>query len=216
MRNLLPGRARWRPGGDPLQSLALFSSAGLVPDALTPVREDIVVRVTVHSVRVSPLTQNRIVVLVETDGPRYLPIWIGADVADAIALQVQGVEMARPLTHDLLCSVIEVLGAQIDRVLINDIHDNTFFARIIFDVAGRYAEVDSRPSDAIALAVRVNCPIFVEESVLEEAALVLEDGSVEGSREGDLGVFRQFLDELGRKEPPYASDEDPDTEKDLS
>jgi bifunctional DNase/RNase len=127
-----------------------------------------VVQVTVHSVRVSPLTQNRIVVLMETAGPRYLPIWIGADVADAIALQLQGVEMARPLTHDLLRLVIEVLGAQVDRVLVNDIHDNTFFARIILDAGGRYAEVDSRPSDAIALAVRVGCPIFVEESVSEE------------------------------------------------
>jgi bifunctional DNase/RNase len=143
----------------------------------------------------------------ETEGRRYLPIWIGADVADAIALQVQGVEMARPLTHDLLRSVIEVLGAKVDRVLVNDIHDNTFFARIIFDVAGRYAEVDSRPSDAIALAVRVNCPIFVEESVLDEAALVFEDTSREGSLEGDLGIFRQFFDELEHEEPPESPDE---------
>jgi len=167
-----------------------------------------VVRVTVHSVRVSPLTQNRIVVLVETEGRRYLPIWIGADVADAIALKVQGVEMARPLTHDLLRSVIEVLGAKIDRVLVNDIHDNTFFARIIFDVSGRYAEVDSRPSDAIALAVRVNCPIFVEESVLEEAALVLEDAAHKGPPDSDLGIFRQFFDELEQEEPPQSADEE--------
>jgi bifunctional DNase/RNase len=172
-----------------------------------------VVQVTVHSVRVSPLTQNRIVVLMEMEGQRYLPIWIGADVADAIALQLQGVEMARPLTHDLLRSVIEVLGAQIDRVLVNDIHDNTFFARIIFDVAGRYAEVDSRPSDAIALAVRVDCPIFVEESVLDEAALVLETSSSEGQQEGDLGIFRQFFDQMGREEPPRSPDEERGTEK---
>lgn len=171
------------------------------------------VRVTVHSVRVSPLTQNRIVVLAETEGQRYLPIWIGADVADAIALQLQEVEMARPLTHDLLRSVIEVLGARVDRVLVNDIHDNTFFARIIFDVAGRYAEVDSRPSDAIALAVRVNCPIFVEESVLDEASLVLESAPGESEQEGDLGIFREFLDRLGQEEPPSSPDEEHGTEK---
>ena len=122
------------------------------------------VEVTVHSVRVSPLTQNRVVVLMEAAGQRYLPIWIGADVADAIALQLQGVGMARPLTHDLLRSVIEVLGARVSRVLVNDIHDNTFFARIVFDVAGRYAEVDSRPSDAIALALRENAPILAAEA----------------------------------------------------
>lgn len=161
------------------------------------------VQVVVHSVRVSPLTQNRVVVLTETAGRRYLPIWIGADVADAIALQLQGVELARPMTHDLLRAVIEVLGAHVDRVLVNDIHENTFFARIIFDVGGRYAEVDSRPSDALALAVRVNCPIFVEDNVLEEAALFLEE-AVSGARkgEGDLGVFRQFFDQMGQGEPP--------------
>jgi len=162
-----------------------------------------VVEVTVHSVRVSPLTQNRVVVLMEAAGRRYLPIWIGADVADAIALQLQGAEMARPLTHDLLRSVIEVLGARVSRVLVNDIHDNTFFARIVFDVAGRYAEVDSRPSDAIALAVRVDCPIFVEDAVLDEAALVLEDTPAgEQGAEGDLGIFRQFFDQLDHPEPP--------------
>lgn len=168
------------------------------------------VEVTVHSVRVSPLTQNRVVVLMEAAGRRYLPIWIGADVADAIALQLQGVEMARPLTHDLLRSVIEVLGAQVSRVLVNDIHDNTFFARIVFDVAGRYAEVDSRPSDAIALAVRVNCPIFVEDSVLDEAALVLEEATFEDLQGGEenLGIFRDFFAHLDEgEEPPPPKEE---------
>lgn len=165
------------------------------------------VEVTVHSVRVSPLTQNRVVVLMATDGRRYLPIWIGADVADAIALQLQGVEMARPLTHDLLRSVIEVLGAKVSRVLVNDIHDNTFFARIIFDVAGRYAEVDSRPSDAIALAVRVNCPIFVEDRVLQEAGLTLDEPSA-AEHEPELDVFRSFIDQLESGEDAEPSDEE--------
>lgn len=175
------------------------------------------VEFTVHSVRVSPLTQNRVVVLMEMRGQRYLPIWIGADVADAIALQLQGVEMARPLTHDLLRSVVEVLGAQVSRILVNDIHDNTFFARIVFDVAGRYAEVDSRPSDAIALAVRVNCPIFVEDSVLDEAALVLGEAALDECRsEGDLGIFRQFFDQLGQGEKPRLSDEGNELQEETS
>ncbi len=155
------------------------------------------VEVLVHSVRVSLITQNRVVVLMEVNGNRYLPIWIGADVADAIVLKMQEVELARPLTHDLLCSVIEALGAKISRVLVNDIHDNTFYARIIFDLAGRYVEVDSRPSDAIALAVRVNCPIFVEEVVLEQASLILDqpDVTMEGTV-GELTVFRDFFDQM--------------------
>ena len=175
------------------------------------------VEVVVHSVRVSPLTQNRVVVLMEAGGKRYLPIWIGADVADAIALQLQGVEMARPLTHDLLRSVIEVLGARVSRVLVNDIHDNTFFARIIFDVAGRYAEVDSRPSDAIALAVRISCPIFVEDAVLEEAALVLDE-SVVSDQQGNenLGVFRQFFDQLEQGEPPEPPAEGPELGEEIA
>ncbi len=159
------------------------------------------VEVTVHSVRVSLITQNRVVVLMEVDGDRYLPIWIGPDVADAIALEMQGVEMARPLTHDLLRTVIQELGGQVSRILINDIRDNTFFARIILDVSGRYLEIDSRPSDAIALAVRVKCPIYVEEPVLDQAGLVLEEAAfAEAGEEEDLGVFRDFLSQLNEGE----------------
>ncbi len=167
------------------------------------------VEVTVHSVRVSLITQNRVVVLMEVGGRRYLPIWIGPDVADAIAIQLQGVEMARPLTHDLLCSVIRALGAKVNCVLVNDIRDNTFYARIIFDVAGRYIEVDSRPSDAIALAVRVKCPIYVEDAVLEQAGL-LQEAPSDGGKEEDLGLFRDFLSQLeeGEEEvPPEEGDE---------
>jgi len=174
------------------------------------------VEATVRSVHVSLITQHRVVVLKETHGNRYLPIWISPDVADAITLEMQGVQMARPFTHDLLRSVIETLGAKVNRVLVNDIRDNTFYARIIFDLTGRYAEVDSRPSDAIALAVRVKCPLFIEESVLEQAALVLEEGPPSGSETvGELRVFRDFLshldvegegpaslDEEGEEEPP--------------
>lgn len=169
------------------------------------------VEVTVHSVRVSLITQNRLVVLMEVGGRRYLPIWIGPDLADAIALALRAVEVARPLTHDLLCSVIETMGGKVSRVLVNDIRDNTFYARLILDVAGRYAEVDSRPSDAIAVAVRVKCPIYVEEAVLEQAGLVLEDWPEEVSQEQEeLGIFRDFLTQLG--EEPEAGAEEPPLE----
>ncbi len=153
------------------------------------------VEVTVHSVRVSLISQYRVVVLKEIAGNRYLPIWIGAYEADAIALEMQGVEMERPLTHDLLRSVVETLGAKVNSVLVNDIRDNTFYARIIFDANGRYAEVDSRPSDAIALAVRAKAPIFVEEEVLEQAGLRLEEPPAEGETK-DLELFREFFEQL--------------------
>jgi len=161
------------------------------------------VEATVRSVHVSLITQHRVVVLKETQGDRYLPIWISPDVADAIALEMQGVRMARPFTHDLLRSVIEALGAQVSRVLVNDIRDNTFYARVIFDLAGRYVEVDSRPSDAIALAVRVKCPLYIEETVLDQAALVLEElPQVEGEQVENLRVFRDFLSHLAEEEQP--------------
>ncbi|MBN1485847.1 MAG: bifunctional nuclease family protein [Chloroflexia bacterium] len=158
------------------------------------------VKVVVHSVRVSLITQNRVVVLKEAQGNRYLPIWIGPYEADAIALKMQEVELERPFTHDLLCSIIDCLGGKVMRVLVNDIRDKTFYARVIFDVGGRYAEVDSRPSDAIALAVRLDCPIFIAQSVLEEAGLSLDEDESAGTADLDeegLDVFRDFFRELG-------------------
>ena len=112
------------------------------------------VEVTIDSVRVSLMSQHRIVVLKETDSTRFLPIWIGPFEADAITIQLQSVEVARPLTHDLLKSAIEQLGAEIVQVSITDLRNDTFYAEIALRVNGRQLAVDSRPSDAIALAVR--------------------------------------------------------------
>ncbi len=172
----------------------------------------------IESIRVSLVTQHRVVILKEVDSERYLPIWIGPYEADAIALELQEVPMQRPFTHDLLRTVIGELGASVTHVLINDLRDDTFFARIILDVQGRHAEVDARPSDSIALAVRAKCPIFVDESVMERAGVVLEgegtpdeempDGESlpqsERPDEDRLSVFRDFInsldiDDLGRK-----------------
>ena len=117
------------------------------------------IEVTIDSVRVSLMSQHRVVVLKETDGERYLPIWIGPFEADAITIQLQGVEVARPMTHDLLMRFITTLGAQVQRVVISDLQNETFYALIMVDATGELLEVDARPSDAIALAVRARVPI---------------------------------------------------------
>ena len=105
---------------------------------------------------------------------RHLPIWIGSAEADAIAVKLQGVDVPRPLTHDLLHSVVGALGATVDSIVVSDLKNDTFFAKIILSVDGKQMEVDSRPSDAIALAVRVEVPIYAEEIVLEKASIVLD------------------------------------------
>lgn len=133
------------------------------------------IRVVVDSIRVSLLTQSRVVVLRETEGNRYLPIWIGQFEADAIAMAIQGQEPQRPMTHDLLKAAIGELDGVVRHIYINDIRDNTFFARIVIDQAGRTVELDARPSDAIALAERVQAPIFVADHVLDQAGVLFDE-----------------------------------------
>jgi bifunctional DNase/RNase len=151
------------------------------------------IEVTVDSIRVSLISQNRVVVLKETDSERYLPIWIGPFEADAITIGLQGVDIPRPLTHDLLKDVIDKLGGDISHIFVNDLHDDTFFARIVMDVDGRHAEIDARPSDAIALAVRARVPIFIAESVMERAG---QYPAQEQEEDEKLSVFREFIDTL--------------------
>jgi bifunctional DNase/RNase len=129
---------------------------------------------TIESIRVSLTNYQRVVILKEKDSDRYLPIWIGPAEADAIAVRLQDVSVARPLTHDLLRQVIDELGAQVEYIYVNDLSNDTFFARIMLKVNGRNLEVDSRPSDAIALAVRAEVPIYADESVLEKAGVRLD------------------------------------------
>ncbi len=133
------------------------------------------IKVTIDSVRASLLSQHRVVVLKEEGMERYLAIWIGPYEADAITIKLQGVEVARPLTHDLLEQSITRLGATVSHILVNDLHDDTFYARVVMDRDGERIELDSRPSDAIALAVRVQAPIFVSESVMERAGVVPDE-----------------------------------------
>lgn len=159
------------------------------------------VEVTIDSVRVSLMSQHRVVVLREVDGERFLPIWIGPFEADAITIELQGVDVARPLTHDLLKSMVYLLGAEVQRIVINDLTNDTFYARIILDVDGEDIEVDSRPSDAIALAVRCSVPVMVADHVMDKASIMPEEDAREETAHGpapdeDLDVFRDFVEGL--------------------
>lgn len=163
---------------------------------------------SIESIRLSLTNYQRVVILREKDADRYLPIWIGPAEADAIAVRLQDVSVARPMTHDLLRNLIDQLGAKIVYIVVSDLSNDTFFARIVLDVNGDTMEVDSRPSDAIALAVRAEAPIFAEESVLDRAGVVLdEDGEAGGDSEGlgreideaeleRLGAFKDFIEGL--------------------
>jgi bifunctional DNase/RNase len=142
-------------------------------------------------VRVELPSQQPIVLLQERDGERYLPIWIGNAEAAAIAFALQGIVTQRPLTHDLMKNVLEELGVNIERIVITELKDGTFFAVIEMAQNGTRFEISSRPSDAIALAVRVNVPIFANEEVLTEASIVIRD-----DEEQEVEKFREFLDQV--------------------
>jgi len=147
------------------------------------------IEMTVDSIRVSLMNYQRVVILKEKAAERYLPIWIGPSEADAIAVKLQGVSVPRPLTHDLLCSVIDALGATINSIVVSDLKNDTFYAKILLSVDGEQMEVDSRPSDALALAVRADVRIFAEEAVLDKAGILLdrETGKPLASTDGTGG-----------------------------
>ena len=129
----------------------------------------------IDSIRVSLLNYQRVVILRVKDSTRYLPIWIGHPEADSIVLKLQDYAVPRPLTHDLLRSVIAILGATVDRIVVSDLKNDTFYAKVVLQCNGNTVEVDSRPSDAIALAVRANAPIFADESVVERAGVEMDE-----------------------------------------
>ncbi len=166
------------------------------------------VEMSVESVRINLATGQRVVILKDGPADRYLFIWIAPPEAASIAMELQGTTSPRPLTHDLLKAVISELGAKIISVIISDLIDDIFYARIVLDVDGRHTEIDSRPSDAIALAVRAKVPIYVTESVLERAGVTLDtadedeeramherERSNPGARD-NLDVYRDFINSL--------------------
>jgi uncharacterized protein len=171
---------------------------------------DGLVEMVVESVRVHMLSSRHVVILKENERDRYLPIWIGPWEASAIAMRLQGLTPERPLTHDLFAAALEGLGARVDRVIISALAEETFHARLLLEHDGQVVEVDSRPSDALALAVRAGGRIFASEAVLEQAALGA-DGGVGDEETADriplettgeqvvdprLDVFRDFVNSL--------------------
>jgi uncharacterized protein len=170
---------------------------------------DGLIEMVVESVRVHMLSNRHVVILKEKERERYLPIWIGPWEASSIAMRLQGLTPERPLTHDLFATTLEQLGANVERVVISDLAEETYHARIFVELGGRIVEVDSRPSDALALAVRVSVPVFAAEDVLDQAGLGADGGLGEEGEPGAalestgeqivdprLDVFRDFVNSL--------------------
>jgi uncharacterized protein len=127
------------------------------------------IEMTIKGLMLDPVTNTPIIILRDKDGQRVLPIWVGSFEANAIALQMENVTMPRPMTHDLLRNVIHDLRAEIRKIVVSDLKENTFYALIYLHVNGEAVAVDARPSDAIALALRARAPIFVEDKVIDHA-----------------------------------------------
>jgi uncharacterized protein len=180
------------------------------------------VEVVIDSIRVSLMSQQRIVILREVGAERYLPIWIGVYEAESITIALQEVEVARPLTHDLLKNIFNQLNAQVVRVEVIALQDDTFYGNIVAEVNGRSLNIDSRPSDALALAVRTHVPILVSSSVMDSAGIIpeedLQEEDVEAGEhlediedgEERLSIFEDFLSKLDNDK---ANDEDDEDDK---
>ncbi len=190
------------------------------------------IEVQIDSVRVHLMTPQRLVVLKQIGSERYLPIWVGPYEAEAITVALQEVEMIRPLTHDLLKNVFGAFNARIKRIEIVKLQNEIFYGNIVAEVDGREIDVDSRPSDAIALSVRAHVPILVHHSVMEEAGIIPEQDMPEEEETPEksepaplseesterLSVFEDFLDKLEFDKPedqdkPDDDDESPDPKK---
>jgi len=168
------------------------------------------IETVVESIRVNLVTQNRVVFLKEVHGERHLPIWIGDFEAHAIAMELQGVASPRPLPYDLIKSIIGDVDGRVDRILVTELSQDVFFARIVIQMPNRTVEIDSRPSDAIAVAVRTGAPIMVDEKVMEKAGVsldgddddettsapTLERGASSTVDEEQLSVFKEFINTL--------------------
>jgi len=143
-------------------------------------------------VRIELPTNQPIVLLREAEGERFLPIWIGQAEAAAIALALQGVVTPRPMTHDLLKNILEEIAVQVESIVITELREGTFYAVINLQRNGTAYEISSRPSDAIALAVRLNCKIFASEEVLNEASILIPSGD----DDEEVEKFREFLENV--------------------
>jgi len=194
------------------------------------------VEVVIDSVRVSLTNQQRIVVLREMNAERYLPIWIGPYEAESITIALQEIEVARPQTHDLIKNILNALNAQLIRIEVIALREDVFFGNLVLNVNGVTINIDSRPSDALALAVRTHVPILISQEVMDTAGIVPEQdlssqeppaiskpavpGETEAENESEerLSVFEDFLqnldlDNLTRPDKDVQGDDEPDTDK---
>ncbi|MCD4684427.1 MAG: bifunctional nuclease family protein [Anaerolineae bacterium] len=178
------------------------------------------IKVFIDSIRVSLMSQLRVVILKDPVTNRYLPIFIGPCEAEAIAMKLQNVTLERPMTHDLLKAVITDMGGTVQHIVVNDLRNDTFYAQIVVEQNGQTLAIDARPSDAIALSVRLEVPIFVAEAVMERAA-VTEDDDVEADTpvpdaapevpdNTRLSVFKDFVDTLDLDDLSTDDDDDND------
>jgi bifunctional DNase/RNase len=177
------------------------------------------VEVVIDSIRVSLMSQQRVVILREVNSDRYLPIMVGIYEAEHLTLALQEVEVSRPLTYDLFVNILDSLNAQVVHVEVISLKDETYFGNIVISINGTLHNIDSRPSDAMNLAVRLQVPIFVAEGVLDEAGLIPEedlgetglDEEVDSER---LSIFENYLDQIAPDESEIPPDEDDTGEED--
>jgi len=170
------------------------------------------VEVTIDSIRVSLMNQQRIVILREVDAERYLAIWVGVYEAEHLTIALQDVEISRPLTYDLFKNVIKSMNAEILRVEVVALREETFYGNIVMSINGEIVNIDSRPSDALNLAVRANVPILVAREVMESAGIIPEEDEIDEeeeieaaadmeSSEERLSIFEDFLEQLDSEDP---------------
>jgi len=150
--------------------------------------------VQIYGVSFDMVGKQPIVLLKTIDDNRYLPIWIGHPEAAAILMKLQGADTPRPMTHDLMVDMLDQVESKVERITVNELRDNTFFATIVLSVSGTEIEIDSRPSDALALAVRVQAPIFVAEEVIVESSIEFDQGIEDN--EQVVEKFKDFLDDV--------------------
>jgi bifunctional DNase/RNase len=150
------------------------------------------IEMSVDSVRVHMPSGQHVVVLKEKDADRFLPIWVGVAEANAITLRIEGIQPERPMTHDLIVNILRDFRMQVSTVMVSELRNDTFFARIVGRIDGREVEIDSRPSDAIAIATRLDVPIMVDREVLDQAGVVPE-GRTEDPK---LQVFQEIVNEM--------------------
>jgi bifunctional DNase/RNase len=170
------------------------------------------VEVVIDSIRVSLMSQQRVVILRELNSDRYLPIMVGIYEAEHLTLALQNVEVSRPLTYDLFVNIIDTLGADVTHIEVVSLKDETYFGSIVISINGTDHNIDSRPSDAMNLAIRMQVPIFVADDVLEEAGQIPEEDLVDSGLDEELdtdrlSIFENYMDKISPDESEDSTEE---------